>query len=40
MTYVYNTAKQEKTGFMPFFLIHGREAVTKLDIMLPSVLRM
>ncbi|UYV84620.1 hypothetical protein LAZ67_X002854, partial [Cordylochernes scorpioides] len=35
VTFVYNTAKQETTGFSPFFLAHGREAETTLDSLLP-----
>lgn len=35
VTFAYNTAKQETTGFTPFFLIHGREAETTLDTMFP-----
>ncbi|GFW85439.1 hypothetical protein TNCV_144841 [Trichonephila clavipes] len=35
VTFTYNTAKQETTGFMPFYLLHGREAETTLDTMLP-----
>ncbi|GFU20254.1 transposon Ty3-I Gag-Pol polyprotein [Trichonephila clavipes] len=36
VTFAYNTAKQETTGFFtPFYLLHGREAETTLDTMLP-----
>ncbi|UYV79051.1 K02A2.6-like [Cordylochernes scorpioides] len=35
ITFAYNTAKQESTGFTPFFLIHGREAETTLDTIFP-----
>ncbi|GFU16812.1 hypothetical protein TNCV_923151 [Trichonephila clavipes] len=28
VTFAYNTAKQETTGFTPFYLLHGREAET------------
>ncbi|UYV68394.1 hypothetical protein LAZ67_5004196 [Cordylochernes scorpioides] len=35
ITFAYNTAKQESTGFTPFFLIHGREAETTLDAIFP-----
>lgn len=35
VTFAYNTAKQETTGFTPSYLLHGREAETTLDTMLP-----
>ncbi|GFY63199.1 transposon Ty3-I Gag-Pol polyprotein [Trichonephila inaurata madagascariensis] len=35
VTFAYNTAKQKTTGFTPFYLLHGREAETTLDTMLP-----
>ncbi|GFX75308.1 transposon Tf2-6 polyprotein [Trichonephila clavipes] len=35
VTFAYNTAKQETTGFTPFYLLHGRQAETTLDTMLP-----
>ncbi|UYV68065.1 hypothetical protein LAZ67_5002947, partial [Cordylochernes scorpioides] len=35
VTFAYNTAKQETTGFSPFFLVYGREAETTLDSLLP-----
>ncbi|GFU28203.1 retrovirus-related Pol polyprotein from transposon 412 [Trichonephila clavipes] len=35
VTFAYNTAKKETTGFTPFYLLHGREAETTLDTMLP-----
>ncbi|GFX68290.1 hypothetical protein TNCV_2816651 [Trichonephila clavipes] len=35
VTFAYNTAKQETIGFTPFYLLHGREAETTLDTMLP-----
>ncbi|XP_055924631.1 uncharacterized protein LOC129956721 [Argiope bruennichi] len=35
VSFAYNTAKQETTGFTPFFLLHGRDAETTLDTMLP-----
>ncbi|GFY13075.1 retrovirus-related Pol polyprotein from transposon 412 [Trichonephila clavipes] len=35
VTFAYNTAKQETTDFTPFYLLHGREAETTLDTMLP-----
>ena len=33
--FAYNTAKPETTDFMPFSSIHGREAETTLNTMLP-----
>ncbi|UYV70710.1 hypothetical protein LAZ67_8000342, partial [Cordylochernes scorpioides] len=38
VTFAYNTAKQESTGFTPFFLVHGREAETPLDVLFPRLL--
>ncbi|GBN06772.1 Retrovirus-related Pol polyprotein from transposon 412 [Araneus ventricosus] len=35
MTFAYNSAKQNCTGFSPFFLIHGRNITTPLDVILP-----
>ena len=35
VTFAYNTAIQETTGFTPFYLLHGREAETTLDTMFP-----
>lgn len=35
VTFAYNSAKQESTGFTPFFLMHGREVETPLDSILP-----
>lgn len=35
ITFAYNTAPQETTGFTPFRLVYGREATTTLDAMLP-----
>lgn len=35
VTFAYNTAVQETTGFSPFHLVHGRQATTMLDAMLP-----
>ncbi|GFS77821.1 transposon Tf2-11 polyprotein [Trichonephila clavipes] len=35
VTFAYNTAKQETTGFTPFYLLYGREAETTLNTMLP-----
>ncbi|GBL98739.1 Transposon Ty3-I Gag-Pol polyprotein [Araneus ventricosus] len=34
-TFAYNSAKQETTGFSPFFLVHGRDVDTPLDAILP-----
>ncbi|GFY59401.1 LAM_G_DOMAIN domain-containing protein [Trichonephila inaurata madagascariensis] len=33
VTFAYNTARQDTTGFTPFFLTFGREAETTLDAM-------
>ncbi|UYV67832.1 hypothetical protein LAZ67_5002180, partial [Cordylochernes scorpioides] len=38
VTFAYNTAKQESTGFTPFFFVHGREAETPLDVLFPKLL--
>ncbi|UYV68177.1 K02A2.6-like, partial [Cordylochernes scorpioides] len=38
VTFAYNTAKQESTGFTPFFLVHGREAETPLDVLFPKLM--
>ncbi|UYV72001.1 hypothetical protein LAZ67_9001526 [Cordylochernes scorpioides] len=38
VTFAYNTAKQKSTGFTPFFLVHGREAETPLDVLFPKLL--
>ncbi|UYV66564.1 K02A2.6-like [Cordylochernes scorpioides] len=35
ITFAYNTAKQDTTGFTPFSLIHGREVETTLDTLFP-----
>ncbi|GFU92823.1 retrovirus-related Pol polyprotein from transposon 412 [Trichonephila clavipes] len=35
VTFAYITAKQETTGFTPFYLLHGREVKTTLDTMPP-----
>lgn len=32
--FAYNTAKQESTGFSPFFLLYDREHNLSLDILL------
>lgn len=34
VTFAYNTALQETTGFPPFRLVYGRDVVTMLDVML------
>ncbi|UYV64980.1 hypothetical protein LAZ67_3002639 [Cordylochernes scorpioides] len=35
VTFAYNTAKQEATGYTPFFFVHAREAETYIDAILP-----
>ncbi|UYV72384.1 hypothetical protein LAZ67_9002893, partial [Cordylochernes scorpioides] len=35
VTFAYNTARQETTGYSPFFLVHGQEVETPLDSILP-----
>ncbi|GBM46022.1 Retrovirus-related Pol polyprotein from transposon 412 [Araneus ventricosus] len=35
VAFAYNSAKQDTTGFSPFFLIHGRDIETPLDVILP-----
>ena len=35
VTFAYNSAKQETTGFSPFFLVHGRDIQTPLDVIFP-----
>ncbi|UYV67434.1 K02A2.6-like [Cordylochernes scorpioides] len=37
VTFAYNTAKQEATGYTPFFLVHAREAETYIDAVLPCL---
>ncbi|GFS54814.1 retrovirus-related Pol polyprotein from transposon 297 [Trichonephila inaurata madagascariensis] len=37
VTFAYNTAKQETTGYTPFYLLHGREAETTLDTVFPYI---
>lgn len=35
VTFAYNTAVQETTGYSPYFLLHGHDPCTFLDTMLP-----
>lgn len=35
VTFAYNSAKQDTTGFSPFFLVHGRDIQTPLDVIFP-----
>lgn len=35
VTFAYNSAKQETTGFSPFFLLYGRNVETPLDVIFP-----
>ncbi|GBO14263.1 hypothetical protein AVEN_142024-1 [Araneus ventricosus] len=35
VTFAYNSAKQDTSGFSPFFLVHGRDVETPLDVILP-----
>lgn len=37
VTFAFNTAKQDTTGFSPFFLLHGREAETTMDTLFPYI---
>ncbi|KAK8779773.1 hypothetical protein V5799_018887 [Amblyomma americanum] len=37
VVFAYNTAVQETTQMTPFRLVHGRDATTTLDAMLPNV---
>lgn len=37
VVFAYNTAVQETTKMTPFKLVHGRDATTTLDAMLPNV---
>ena len=34
VTFAYNTSRQESTGFTPFYLLYGREAVLPVDVAL------
>jgi hypothetical protein len=36
VTFAYNSAKQDTTGFSPFFLVHGRDLQTPLDVIFPQ----
>ncbi|KZR99859.1 Uncharacterized protein APZ42_004115 [Daphnia magna] len=36
VTFAYNTSRQESTGFSPFFLLYGREAVLPIDVALEN----
>lgn len=36
-TFAYNTGKSQATGFTPFFLVHGREAIQPGDLLSPVV---
>ncbi|GFU20891.1 transposon Ty3-I Gag-Pol polyprotein [Trichonephila clavipes] len=38
VTFAYNTRNKRDHRFTPFFLLHGREAETTLDTMLPFCL--
>ncbi|GBN02002.1 hypothetical protein AVEN_167817-1 [Araneus ventricosus] len=35
LTFAYNSAKQDTTGFSSFFLVHGRDIETPFDVILP-----
>ncbi|GFU55463.1 transposon Ty3-I Gag-Pol polyprotein [Trichonephila clavipes] len=37
VTFAYNTAKQETTGYTPFYLLRGPEAETTLDTVFPYI---
>ncbi|GFT95393.1 transposon Ty3-I Gag-Pol polyprotein [Trichonephila clavipes] len=37
VTFAYYTAKQETTGYTPFYLLHGREAEITLDTVFPYI---
>lgn len=37
VTFVYNTARQATTGYMPYGLLYARDPLTALDIILPQM---